>query len=112
MIQMAALRFLFVKTLKRNYRRDDLPLPKKPRSLPLVLSQDEVARLIQSAATLRHRTILMALYSTGMRRAELCHLKTTDIDSQRMMVHIRQGKGGNDRDVPLSQKLLETLRVY
>jgi site-specific recombinase XerD len=54
----------------------------------------------------------MTLYSTGMRRAEMCHLKTTDIDSQRMMVHIRQGKGGHDRDVPLSEKLLETLRVY
>jgi integrase/recombinase XerD len=54
----------------------------------------------------------MTLYSTGMRRAELCNLKTTDIDSERMMVHIHQGKGGRDRDVPLSKKLLETLRVY
>jgi site-specific recombinase XerD len=56
--------------------------------------------------------MLMTLYSTGIRRAELCRLQVTDIDSNRMMVHIRQGKGGHDRDVPLSEKLLETLRVY
>ena len=56
--------------------------------------------------------MLMTLYSTGMRRAELCRLKVEDIDSQRMMIHIRQGKGSRDRDVPLSPKLLETLREY
>jgi len=112
MLQMAALRFLFLKTLRRSFRRDDLPLPKAPRSLPTVLSQDEVARLIASAANLKHRTILMTLYSTGMRRAELCRLRTEDIDKERMVVHIRQGKGGKDRDVPLSQKLLDQLRDY
>jgi site-specific recombinase XerD len=98
--------------LRRSFRRDDLPLPKAPRSLPTVLSQDEVARLIAAAANLKHRTILMTLYSTGMRRAELCRLRTEDIDKERMVVHIRQGKGGKDRDVPLSQKLLDHLRVY
>jgi site-specific recombinase XerD len=56
--------------------------------------------------------MLMTMYSTGMRRAELCRLKISDIDSKRLVIHIRQGKGGRDRDVPLSQKLLETLRVY
>jgi len=54
-----------------------------------------------------HRTMLMTLYATGVRRAELCQLKTSDIDSQRMVVHIRQGKGRRDRDVPLSPALLE-----
>src|SRR5664279_5162658 len=112
LLQMAAIRFLFVKTLKRNYRRDDLPLPKAPRRLPTILSQDEVAQLIESAANLRHRTILMALYATGMRRSELAWLHSEDIDSQRMVVHIRHGKGGNDRDVPLSPKLLHQLRLY
>jgi hypothetical protein len=74
MIQMAALRFLFLKVLKRRYSRDDLPLPKLlRRQVPSVLSRDEVARLIDSTANSRHRTILMALYSTGMRRSELCH---------------------------------------
>jgi site-specific recombinase XerD len=109
---VAALRFFFNKTLKRHYLLDDLPMPKRHRKLPEILSPDEVALLIGAASNLFHQTILMTLYSTGMRRAELCNLKTTDIDSERMMVHIHQGKGGRDRDVPLSQKLLERLRVY
>jgi site-specific recombinase XerD len=72
MVQMAALRFLFLKVLRRRYRREDLPLPRSPkRQVPVVLSQEEAARLIQSASNLRHRTILMTLYATGMRRAEL-----------------------------------------
>ena len=77
-----------------------------------MLSPEEMAQLIDSARNLYHRTILMTLYSTGMRRAELCRLKVSDIDSQRMMIRIQQGKGRRDRDVPLSLKLLETLRVY
>ena len=59
-----------------------------------------------------HRTMLMMLYATGLRRAELCHLKVCDIDSERMVIHVRQGKGGRDRDVLLTPKLLETLREY
>ena len=113
MIQMAELRFLFLKVLKRRYSRDDLPLPKLlRRQVPTVLSRDEVLRLIDSTANLRHRTILMALYSTGMRRSELCHLRTEDIDKERMVIRIRQGKGGKDREVPLSPKLLDQLRTY
>jgi integrase/recombinase XerD len=112
MIQMAALRFLYLKTLRRPFRRDDLPLPKVPRTLPTVLSVEETARLIESAANLHHRTILMTLYATGMRRAEACRLQAQDIDSARMMIHIRQGKGGKDRDVPLSSTLLAQLRTY
>ena len=113
LVQMAALRFLFLKVLNRRWSRDDLPLPRSlRRQLPTVLSREEVARLIDSAANLRHRTILMALYSTGMRRSELCHLQVEDIDKQRMVIRIRQGKGGKDREVPLSPKLLEQLRTY
>ena len=113
MVQMAALRFLFLKVLKRRFSRDDLPLPKLlRRQIPTVLSPDEVARLIDAASNLRHRTILMTLYSTGMRRAELCHLRTEDIDKERMVIHIRQGKGGKDREVPLSPKLLDQLRTH
>jgi integrase/recombinase XerD len=109
---VAALRFFYVKTLKRRYLLEDIPRPKRYRKLPEVLSPEEVAQLIDSASNLFHRTMLMTLYSTGIRRAELCRLQIADIDSQRMMVHIRQGKGGQDRDIPLSEKLLETLRVY
>ena len=108
----AALRFLFVKTLRRPYLPDQIPFPKRGRRLPVVLSPEEVALLIDSARNLMHRAILMTLYATGLRRAELCRLKVTDIDSDRMMIHIREGKGGRDRDVLLSPKLLETLREY
>ena len=99
----AALRFFFVKTLKRHYLLENIPLPKEPRKLPTVLSQDEVTTLIDSASNLMHRAILMTLYSTGMRRAELCQLKVSDIDKERMVIHIRQGKGKRDRDVDLSE---------
>jgi site-specific recombinase XerD len=110
--QTAALRFLFVKTLGRAYLPDQIPFPKCHRRLPTVLSQEEVARLIDSAGSLMHRAMLMTLYATGVRRAELCRLKVSDIDSERMVLHIQQGKGGRDRDVPLSPKLLDILREY
>jgi len=113
MVQMSALRFFFRKVLRRPYFHDDLPLPKvQRRQPPVVLSTNEVARLIDGAANFRHRTILMTLYSTGMRRQELCHLRIEDIDKERMVVRIRQGKGGKDREVPLSPKLLAQLRAY
>jgi integrase/recombinase XerD len=108
----AALRFLFVKTLRRPYLPDHLPFPKRQRRLPTILSQEEVTRLIASAQNLMHRTMLMMLYATGLRRAELCHLKVSDIDSERMVLQVRQGKGGRDRDVLLTPKLLEILREY
>ena len=108
----AALRFLFVKTLRRPYLPDHIPFPKRQRRLPTVLSPGETAKLIDSASNLMHRAMLMTLYSTGVRRAELCHLKVADIDSARMVIHVKQGKGGRDRDVLLSPKLLETLREY
>jgi integrase/recombinase XerD len=98
--------------LRRHFLSEFIPLPKCPKRLPTVLSPEEVTRLIDSARNLYHRTLLMTLYSTAMRRSELCRLKVHDIDSQRMMIRIHQGKGRRDRDVPLSPKLLETLRVY
>ena len=110
--QTAALRFLFVKTLGRAYLPDQIPFPKCHKRLPTVLSQEEVTRLIDSASSLMHRTMIMTLYATGVRRAELCRLKVSDIDSERMVIHIQQGKGGRDRDVPLSAKLLRILREY
>jgi integrase/recombinase XerD len=111
-LHVAALRFFFVKTLKRRYLLDDTPYPKAPRRLPTILSVEEMARLIDAADGLYHRTMLMVLYSTGMRSAELLQLQVADIDSRRMLIHIRHGKGGRDRYVPLSPTLLATLRVY
>ena len=112
-IRMSALRFFFKKMLKRrDIHFDDLPFPKTPRKLSTVLSREEVGRMIDETTNLMHRTILMVLYGTGVRRTELSLLKVTDIDSKRMVIHIRQGKGSCDRDVPLSPKLLEALREY
>src|SRR5215831_17742822 len=109
---VSVLRFLFVKTLRRHFLTEHIPFPKSPRRLPTVLSPEEVAQLINSSRNLFHRTILMTLYSTAVRRSELCRLKVTDIDSKRMMIRINQGKGRRDREVPLSPKLLEALRLY
>src|SRR5262244_2040500 len=108
----SALRFFFLKVLRRSYREIDLVYPKRPERLPEILSEEEVARLIESAITSYHRVILMTLYGTGLRREELCRLKVTDVDSQRMVIHVRQGKGNRDRDLPLSPRLLEVLRAY
>jgi len=110
--QVAALRFFFVKTLKRHQFRDFLPYPQDGRRLPTVLSREEVSCLINAAGNLFRRTLLMTLYGTGMRRSELAHLKIGDIDSQRMIIRVVAGKRSKDRDLPLSPALLETLREY
>jgi integrase/recombinase XerD len=111
-LHTAALRFFFCKTLKRAYPIEEVPYPRAPRRLPIILTREEAVRMIDSASNLFHRAMLITLYSTGMRRAELCNLKVEDIDSTRMIIHIRQGKRGKDRDVPLSPKVLEALREY
>lgn len=112
-MRMSALRFLYKKTLKRrDLAYDDLIFPKTPKKLPVVLSPEEVTRLIEAAPSLMHRTILLVLYGTGIRRTEASLLKVSDIDSERMVIHIRQGKGSRDRDVPMTPKLLEALREY
>ena len=110
--RLAALRFFFVKTLNKPWSANETPYPKKVVRLPAILSQEEVARLIDAAYTPFHRVVLMTLYATGVRRAELAHLKVTDIDSQRMVIHVQGGKGRKDRDVMLSPKLLEALREH
>jgi len=110
--RVAALRFFFVRVLKRHQFREDLPYPKDRRRLPTVLSLEEVTRLINAAGNLQQRAMLMTLYGTGMRRTELSLLKVRDVDSQRMMIRVERGKGGAGRDIPLSPALLETLREY
>jgi integrase/recombinase XerD len=110
--RVAALRFFFVRTLKRREFREELPYPKSYRRLPTVLSLEEVARLIDGAGNLMQRALLMTLYGTGMRRTEVSMLKVRDIDSRRMMIRVERGKGGASRDLPLSPALLETLREY
>jgi integrase/recombinase XerD len=109
---VAALRFLFVRTLHRHQFREFLPYPKVRQKLPNILSREEVARLIDASSGLFERTLLMVLYGTGMRRSEVARLKIADIDSRRMVIHVVNGKGRKDRDLPLSPALLETLRAH
>ena len=113
-IQLAvgALRFLYRITLKRDWSDEDFPLPKRPVKLPVILSFEEVTRFFDSIPSLKQRAILMTAYAAGLRVSEVVHLKVTDIDSQRMMIRIRQGKGHKDRYVMLSPRLLEILRLY
>jgi integrase/recombinase XerD len=109
---LAALRFFYVKTLKKAWSITETPYPKKAIHLPTILSHEEVARLIDAAHPPLHRTLLMALYATGLRRAELARLKVSDVDSQRMVIHVQGGKGRKDRDVLLSPTLLDELRRH
>ena len=87
-------------------------IPSGPKHLPTVLSQEEVERLLNATRSLKHRALLMALYGAGLRVSEACRLTIDDIDSSRMVIHVRQAKGNKDRDVMLSPVLLETLRQY
>src|SRR5215467_8996790 len=107
-----ALRFFFLVTLQRPWTIEAIPSPKKETRLPVILSQEEVQRLIDAAPNFTTHVILSAIYATGMRVSEAVHLRITDIDSQRMVIRIVQGKGNKDRLVPLSAKLLELLRTY
>jgi site-specific recombinase XerD len=109
--RLAALRFFFVKTLLRPWNTAQTPYPKRVISLPKILSPEEVGLLIDSAIIPFHRMILMTLYATGVRRAELANMRVSDIDSKRMVIRIR-GKGLKDREVMLSKVLIEALREH
>lgn len=112
-IAVASLRFLYKVTLKKDWTFEDfIPAPKKPQTLPVVLSPEEVLHFLGCIANTRHRTILTTCYAAGLRISEAVHLKPADIDSRRMVIRVVQGKGQKDRYVMLSPKLLDTLRSY
>lgn len=111
-VHACALRFLYYKTLKVAWSIDYIPLPKDERKLPVVLSRSEVQRLLAAVVSLKYRTMLMLLYAGGLRVSELTHLEVGDIDRDRMVIHIRHGKGGRDRYVMLAQSLLPALDSY
>jgi site-specific recombinase XerD len=90
---IGALRFLYRVTLKRDWSDEDFPLPKKPVRVPVILSLEEITTFFESIASLKQRTILMTAYAAGLRVSEVVHLKVTDIDSQRMVIRVNQGKG-------------------
>lgn len=113
LIAVAALRFLYKVSLRKDWTFEDvIPAPKKPQKLPVVLSPEEVLQFLDCVANTRHRAILTTCYAAGLRISEAVHLKPPDIDSQRMVIRVEQGKGQKDRYVMLSPKLLETLRSY
>jgi integrase len=112
-IAVCALRFLYKVSLKKPWSFDDLiPAPKKSWVLPVVLSQDEVISFLAGVTAPLHRTILTTCYATGLRISEALHLRPTDIDSRRMVIRVKQGKGQRDRYVMLSPRLLAILREW
>jgi integrase/recombinase XerD len=108
---VCALRFFYAKTLKRPFMLEDIPFPHHEQRLPLILSKEEVERILAAPSHLKSRALLMTVYSTGLRRSEVAHLRVSDIDSARMTITV-DGKGKKDRVVMLSPVLLDTLRQY
>lgn len=108
----SALTFLYTITLKRPTEVAYLPVRRKNRKLPIVLSGTEVEALIEAIQSPKYRAIVMAQYSGGLRISEACRLRPEDIDSKRMVIHVRAGKGGKDRYTVLSERLLAFLRDY
>ena len=108
----AALRFLYRITMGRGDVPETIPPVKQPRILPVVLSPDEVVRFFAAIRNVKYRAIFMTAYAAGLRVSEVASLQVTDIDSQRMVIHVRRGKGQKDRYVMLSPRLLEILRAY
>ncbi len=113
LIAVAALRFLYKVSLKKDWTFEDvIPAPKKPEKLPLILSPEEVLHFLGCVGSSKHRAILSSCYGAGLRISESIRLRAADIDSQRMVIRVDQGKGRKDRYVMLSARLLETLRSY
>jgi len=109
---VCGLRFLYRFTISREWHVKMIPFGKRPKKLPVVLGQEQATRLIECAANLKHRTVLLTLYAAGLRLSEALHLQVPDIDSERMQLRVTHGKGAKQRLVPLSPRLLESLREY
>ncbi len=108
----SALKFFYETTLKRDWNGFRIPRAKMSKRLPVVLSQQEIQALFSVIRNLKHRAILMTVYSAGLRLNEVIHLKVSDIDSQRMMIRVQQGKGDKDRYTLLARRTLDILREY
>ncbi len=109
---LCATKFLFQHTLKKDWKTFDLARPPKEKKLPVVLSQEEVRRVLSCLRSFRHYVCLSTIYSCGLRLSEATSLKIADLDSDRMLLHIHQGKGNKDRYVPLPERTLTLLRQY
>lgn len=109
---IGAFKILTVNVLKREWVTLDYPRPRYEKRLPAVLSKEEISKIIEVTKNLKHKTIIMLAYSAGLRISEVINLKPADIDSQRMQILVHQGKGHKDRNVVLSEVILEQLRMY
>ena len=109
---VCALRFFYKVTLSRDFVVEQIPHAKRAKPLPVVLSVEEVRRILGAVRNLKHRALLGTIYATGARIDEAIHLRVADIDGERMVVHIRCGKGGRPRMLPMSSALRELLRSY
>ena len=111
-IIMSARNRLYIDTLNQSEKVQSLKRPRTEKKLPVVLSEEEVVTFLSVISNIKHRAIMMTIYSAGLRCGEACNLKVRDIDSKRNRIIIRDAKGHKDREVILSQKLLSYLRHY
>jgi site-specific recombinase XerD len=111
-VNRGALKFLYVKVLKQSWFDEEIPAPKRRPRLPTVMSSEEITRILDRTTNLKHWTIIATFYATALRCNALRHLKVSDIDSRKMILQVREGKGSVPRNVPLSPVLLERLRIY
>lgn len=109
---VCALKFFYTVTLRRSFAVEHVPFAKRKKPLPIVLSEEEVRRILDSVTNLKHRAVLSLIYATGARLNEAVHLRVADIDGDRMVINIRHGKGGKSRMVPMSQALRDVLRQH
>jgi integrase/recombinase XerD len=107
-----ALKFLYNVTLKRPEAVQALAYPKRPKTLPVILSPEEVIRIFGAIRSVKHKAIIATAYAAGLRISEVCALRVSDIDSKRRRIHVRAGKGKKDRYVMLGESLLDLLRQY
>jgi len=111
-IAICGIKFFYEKTLRREWTTFKLVRPQREKRLPVILTQDEIRRILNCVRFQRYRVCLLTIYSCGLRLLEGCTLKVSNIDSQRMVIHIQGGKGNKDRYVPLPQRTLIELRNY
>jgi integrase/recombinase XerD len=111
-IFISALKLFFERIINKEIEVEDLRRPRREHRLPEVFSKEEIGRIIGAPVNIKHRTMLATVYSCGLRCGDLINLKLVDVDSERMLLHIKKGKGNKDRIVPLPKKLLEMLKEY
>ncbi len=111
-IALSGIKFFFVHTLKKEWHTLDFVIPKRQKRLPVILTRKEIRRILDCVRMPYYRVCLFTIYSCGLRLTEGCNLKVSNIDSQRMVIHIQEGKGGKDRYVPLPERTLLELRNW